>query len=702
MVPDRLYFGSENDSHQHTLWVTDGTPSGTREVAPGFGPAGLAPFSFATVGDKVFLGGLNASARPSLFVLDGTAGTLTELQPAGASPDGLLPRGITAYNGAAYFSGRNADGGTTLWRSDGTAAGTTEIPVAGQGVFGLAPHHLSLLGDKLAFGGSDLSANDNLYVSDGTSAGTVKVPLVEKPLFLNLRDMASLGGRVVFGALVPPTLWQGLWVSDGTVAGSGVLRVPGLNTSDYPNDPAGLTSFGTRVAFTAGTASGTLAIWTTDGTVAGTVELPGPTAPSRGTAMAALPDGRLAFIASDASGQSGIWITDGTASGTAPLHVPDASAAGLRPDNVMVLGDSILFDGVVSSGARLLFISDGTTAGTAPLATGVTLIGGSGPQSAALPGDTIRGTVRDDLLTDSPASQLIIGYDGHDTLVVGERFRGSTLTRLANGDLALAHAGQSDTLRGLEEIRFLDGRLTFDANDPAAAVTRLYQAALGRAPDVEGLNFWTAAIQGGRPLADLAAAFLSSPEFAARFGSGGDNQAFVAAIYGNVLGRAPDADGFAFWAGRLDGGAARAEVLAAISESAENRAITAPLSEAGIWDRSEAAQQVARLYGTALGHLPDTGGLAFWTGAIERGTSTLADLAQALVASPEFAAASGALGNRAFVDQAYANTLGRPGDAEGVAYWTKALDNGLSRAAAVIGFSESPEHQFRTADTNLA
>ena len=165
-----------------------------------------------------------------------------------------------------------------------------------------------------------------------------------------------------------------------------------------------------------------------------------------------------------------------------------------------------------------------------------------------------------------------------------------------------------------------------------------------------------------------------------------------------MLGRAPDPGGLAFWTGGLDGGAStRGQTLAGISESPENKGGTAALVGAGIWDRSEAAQQVARLYDTALGRLPDAGGLGYWTAAIEAGTATLTDLAQSFVTSAEFVAGYGALGNGAFVEKVYANTLGRPGDAPGVAFWTQALDNGASRAAVTTGFSESPEHQARTA-----
>ena len=115
----------------------------------------------------------------------------------------------------------------------------------------------------------------------------------------------------------------------------------------------------------------------------------------------------------------------------------------------------------------------------------------------------------------------------------------------------------------------------------------------------------------------------------------------------------------------------------------------------GIWDVNDTGTQVARLYDTALGRLPDTSGLSFWTNAIENG-SALRALADAFVGSTEFQATYGALSNRAFVDRVYQNTLGRLGDDGGTNFWTGQLDAGVSRAEVVIGFSESTEHQART------
>jgi hypothetical protein len=61
------------------------------------------------------------------------------------------------------------------------------------------------------------------------------------------------------------------------------------------------------------------------------------------------------------------------------------------------------------------------------------------------------------------------------------------------------------------------------------------------------------------------------------------------------------------------------------------------------------------------------------------------------VNSAEFQNAYGALDNAAFVEQLYQNVLDRPADATGLANWSARLENGMTRAEVVLGFSQSQE-----------
>ncbi len=94
---------------------------------------------------------------------------------------------------------------------------------------------------------------------------------------------------------------------------------------------------------------------------------------------------------------------------------------------------------------------------------------------------------------------------------------------------------------------------------------------------------------------------------------------------------------------------------------------------------------------------PDPEGRAFWNNSLDQGYSFTV-LADHFMRAPEFAATYGQPTNRAFVESLYRNILDRPGEAEGIAFWTDALDSGRAqRADIVIGFSESPEHVVQMA-----
>ena len=315
---------------------------------------------------------------------------------------------------------------------------------------------------------------------------------------------------------------------------------------------------------------------------------------------------------------------------------------------------------------------------------------------------TLTGSDGDDQAAGGPGNDRLAGTLGNDVLNGGAGRDYVDLTTISvrastvmpgSGGVVHQHGGQTDVYRNAEEIRFIDGRLALDADDAAAKVSRLYQAGLGRPAEQGGLNFWTDSLNAGVSLDALSASFLASAEFIARFGRP-DNGGYVDLLYGNVLGRAPDAVGRDFWVNTLANGTPRASVLSSFSESLENKARTAPLQASGIWDRDETAAQVARLYDTAFSRLPDVAGLANWKANLSGNVVTLSQVADAFVNSAEFQTAYGALSTQDFVATLYANALNRSADQAGLDFWSSTLNTGaLSRSATLLTFSESPEHQ---------
>jgi len=106
----------------------------------------------------------------------------------------------------------------------------------------------------------------------------------------------------------------------------------------------------------------------------------------------------------------------------------------------------------------------------------------------------------------------------------------------------------------------------------ALMVRSLYDIALGREPDADGLAFWKNAMESGMPLGALADMIVGSPEFQTMLAQNSITE-MVTQFYVQGLERAPEQDGLAFWSGLIAGGAADwSDILVAIAMSPEQQA----------------------------------------------------------------------------------------------------------------------------------
>jgi uncharacterized repeat protein (TIGR01451 family) len=162
-------------------------------------------------------------------------------------------------------------------------------------------------------------------------------------------------------------------------------------------------------------------------------------------------------------------------------------------------------------------------------------------------------------------------------------------------------------------------------------VTNLYHELLGRAPDAQGLQTWVAFGQANmNAFGDqiVVSGFMNSYEYKAHY---------VSSIYEVFLGRAPDANGLAFWTslmgspgtpGGHGGSADEKFVLSAILGSDEyyNDAGGTPQG----WINS--------LYEDLLGRAADGGGMQFWQNELAtRGAGDRDGIVRDLLTTPEAA-----------------------------------------------------------------
>lgn len=190
--------------------------------------------------------------------------------------------------------------------------------------------------------------------------------------------------------------------------------------------------------------------------------------------------------------------------------------------------------------------------------------------------NTLSGMAGDDRIQGDGGNDAIDGGAGMDTALFRDARSAYTIRSNADGTITVTGARDgTDTLRNVEALQFADKTsLALRADD--APVARLYGAAFGRMPDLAGLNVQLDALHHGTSLKQLAANFLGSAEFKARYGTSASDADFVNALYQNVLGRAADAGGMTTQMNALSSATVtRADLLLNFAGSAENQAKTA-------------------------------------------------------------------------------------------------------------------------------
>lgn len=211
-------------------------------------------------------------------------------------------------------------------------------------------------------------------------------------------------------------------------------------------------------------------------------------------------------------------------------------------------------------------------AGSGPVATTAVYVCNTAP-GENYPGLNFTGTTADDTIANTPGADALDGAAGIDTVIYQCNRASFTLTKTANGWTLSSATEGLDTLVNVERVQFANETLALDVSGNAGQAYRLYQAAFNRVPDNGGLKYWIGRMDSGTTLERVAAEFIGSPEFRALYGENPNNAEFLTKLYNNVLHRAPDPGGYAWWLGELDAGRYdKVRALASFSESPENQA----------------------------------------------------------------------------------------------------------------------------------
>jgi hypothetical protein len=146
-------------------------------------------------------------------------------------------------------------------------------------------------------------------------------------------------------------------------------------------------------------------------------------------------------------------------------------------------------------------------------------------------------------------------------------------------------------------------------------INHYYQEILGRAGDAGGVAFWQSEVARLSGLgADPTEAFIAMAVAfytSAEFAARGlSDTAFVDSLYGAFLNRAADAGGRSFWVGQINQGLSREMVLYGFLFSGEFASFMA--QNLGSTPSRAELYAVIDFYRGAFGRLPDSAGFKFW------------------------------------------------------------------------------------------
>ena len=172
--------------------------------------------------------------------------------------------------------------------------------------------------------------------------------------------------------------------------------------------------------------------------------------------------------------------------------------------------------------------------------------------------EKVTGTQRDDKIVMTDGDQEAIGAGGFDTAAFYAATSAVTLTfsdQLTFTVTDRLGGGGTDILADIERLEFADRSIALDdyrgmlalSKDEFTELTEMYVAYFNRAADAAGLYFWADARGDGTSLQDIAEFFFDQDETRALYTNPNDTNAFVSAVYSNVLGRTPDQEGFDYW-----------------------------------------------------------------------------------------------------------------------------------------------------------
>ncbi len=403
----------------------------------------------------------------------------------------------------------------------------------------------------------------------------------------------------------------------------------------------------------------------------------------------------------NASSPLGYSVTDpakNATSGHFTLSVGAAAVTGLpaapvlTPPNEIVDTPTPTIAGTAVAGSTVSLFADGLAAGSATAsATGA--FAATVSTALSLGAHTLTATATTSAGTSAVSSGLAI-FDveapGSDGIIHSDD------NSLQIGTLQAAGYAL-DFTPTTESLTTVDGTLSLQPDTEEAYLQRLYQGLLGRSADTAGLSFWDNQLYSGYSQGAVANLVMADAEYQSGHASMTNTQ-FVTSLYQGFLGQTPTASALASYTGLLASGTSRGDIVASIANSQAAKTFLTSATPA-VWVPSPDGTLAYEAYQTGLGREVDLPSLVNIEANL-RGGLTVPQFFQQIVASTEFTNLHGAQSNTDFVTGLYQAGLGRAPDAAGLSFYTGLLNSGTgTRADVLFDISTSAEaaaHLTRT------
>jgi len=297
--------------------------------------------------------------------------------------------------------------------------------------------------------------------------------------------------------------------------------------------------------------------------------------------------------------------------------------------------------------------------------------------------DRLYGDAGDDELTGGAGNDRIDGGAGLDTARLSGT-RADYTIRVEQGQMVVSARSGDDGTDHLINVELLNFRGAGADLSVRGTITRMIDALEDRVATRVELDGWEAAHASGTSLVDIAASLLQN--------YGGDDaftyDDFGRSLYLNGAERSGNyKELYSLLAGLRDGDT-RAEVLLEFADSfgmlsyARSAGATTHIVDTEIGS-------LVRMYDALFDRAPDAGGLNYWIGAFESG-STITAIADMFVNVAE--GGIDTMTDAQFIAHLYQSGLERIASANEITGWIKLMDdNDLSRGDLLLGIADSAE-----------